>query len=170
MHAKTNPAVTPPTHDWARCFWNTSILGRSSQKSLALTQRLDQSVRGCRLNTKSHFEALNICKCVLALFFCPKSVTTALLSLRMVYPRRNLPAEQWRNAQLLSLLSLPAAMLDPTHCETVSHLYCRSAGESEEESVKVSLKACPAFSSKTHLLLALFSLQSAVFKIFLLSS
>lgn len=38
----------------------------------------------------------------------------------MVYPRRNLPAEQWRSAQLLSLLSAPAAMLDPACCETVS--------------------------------------------------
>ncbi|CAG07078.1 unnamed protein product, partial [Tetraodon nigroviridis] len=36
---------------------------------------------------------------------------------------RNLPAEQWRNAQLLSLLSLPAAMLDPTHCETMACEY-----------------------------------------------
>ncbi|XP_029682834.1 nck-associated protein 1-like [Takifugu rubripes] len=52
-----------------------------------------------------------------------KSVTAALLSLRMVYPRRNLPAEQWRNAQLLSLLSLPAAMLDPAHCDTMACEY-----------------------------------------------
>ena len=49
-----------------------------------------------------------------------QSVTAALLSLRMVYPRRNLPAEQWRSAQLLSLLSAPAAMLDPACCDTVS--------------------------------------------------
>ncbi|KAJ0023948.1 hypothetical protein NQD34_003847 [Periophthalmus magnuspinnatus] len=41
-----------------------------------------------------------------------RSVTTALLSLGLLYPRRNLPAEQWRSAQLLSLLSAPAAMLD----------------------------------------------------------
>lgn len=50
-----------------------------------------------------------------------QTVTSALLSLKMVYPRRNLPAEQWRSAQLLSLLSAPAAMLDPACCDTVSH-------------------------------------------------
>lgn len=49
-----------------------------------------------------------------------QSVTAALLSLKMVYPRRNLPAEQWRSAQLLSLLSAPAAMMDPACCDTVS--------------------------------------------------
>ncbi|KAL6112208.1 nckap1l [Pungitius sinensis] len=52
-----------------------------------------------------------------------KSVTAALLSLRMVYPRRNLPAEQWRSAQLLSLLSAPAAMLDPACCDTMACEY-----------------------------------------------
>ncbi|XP_041638918.1 nck-associated protein 1-like [Cheilinus undulatus] len=52
-----------------------------------------------------------------------RSVTTALLSLKMVYPRRNLPAEQWRSAQLLSLLSAPAAMLDPACCDTIACEY-----------------------------------------------
>lgn len=52
-----------------------------------------------------------------------RSVTTALLSLKMVYPRRNLPAEQWRSAQLLSLLSAPAAMLDPACCDTMACEY-----------------------------------------------
>ncbi|KAM8915021.1 nck-associated protein 1-like isoform 1-T1 [Spinachia spinachia] len=52
-----------------------------------------------------------------------RSVTAALLSLTMIYPRRNLPAEQWRNAQLLSLLSAPAAMLDPTCCDTMACEY-----------------------------------------------
>ncbi|XP_030277207.1 nck-associated protein 1-like [Sparus aurata] len=52
-----------------------------------------------------------------------RSVTSALLSLRMVYPRRNLPAEQWRSAQLLSLLSAPAAMLDPACCNTMACEY-----------------------------------------------
>uniref|UniRef100_A0A672IZM1 NCK associated protein 1 like n=1 Tax=Salarias fasciatus TaxID=181472 RepID=A0A672IZM1_SALFA len=51
------------------------------------------------------------------------SVTAALLSLRMLYPRRNLPAEQWRSAQLLSLLSAPAAMLDPACCDTMACEY-----------------------------------------------
>nr|XP_046239235.1 nck-associated protein 1-like [Scatophagus argus] len=52
-----------------------------------------------------------------------RSVTAALLSLKMVYPRRNLPAEQWRSAQLLSLLSAPAAMLDPACCNTMGCEY-----------------------------------------------
>ncbi|XP_062271347.1 nck-associated protein 1-like [Scomber scombrus] len=52
-----------------------------------------------------------------------KSVTAALMSLRMLYPRRNLPAEQWRSAQLLSLLSVPANMLDPACCDTMSCEY-----------------------------------------------
>uniref|UniRef100_A0A3P9L8U9 NCK associated protein 1 like n=1 Tax=Oryzias latipes TaxID=8090 RepID=A0A3P9L8U9_ORYLA len=42
-----------------------------------------------------------------------RSVTAALISLNTVYPRRNLPPEQWRRAQLLSLLSIPAAMMEP---------------------------------------------------------
>ncbi|KAJ8378284.1 hypothetical protein AAFF_G00244190 [Aldrovandia affinis] len=48
-----------------------------------------------------------------------KSVTEAVLSLQLVYPRRNLPAEQWRSAQLLSLLSSPATMLTPACCDTI---------------------------------------------------
>ncbi|XP_051528230.1 nck-associated protein 1-like isoform X1 [Myxocyprinus asiaticus] len=52
-----------------------------------------------------------------------KSVTEALLSLHLVYPRRNLTAEQWRSAQLLSLLASPAAMLSPACCETMACEY-----------------------------------------------
>ncbi|XP_030633135.1 nck-associated protein 1-like [Chanos chanos] len=52
-----------------------------------------------------------------------KAVTEALLSLQLVYPRRNLPAEQWRSAQLLSLLSAPANMLSPACCETMACEY-----------------------------------------------
>uniref|UniRef100_A0A8C1WR37 NCK associated protein 1 like n=1 Tax=Cyprinus carpio TaxID=7962 RepID=A0A8C1WR37_CYPCA len=52
-----------------------------------------------------------------------KSVTEALLSLLMVYPRRNLSADQWRNAQLLSLLASPAAMLSPACCDTMACEY-----------------------------------------------
>ncbi|XP_053172229.1 nck-associated protein 1-like [Scomber japonicus] len=52
-----------------------------------------------------------------------KSVTSALMSLRILYPRRNLPAEQWRSAQLLSLLSVPATMLDPACCDTIACEY-----------------------------------------------
>uniref|UniRef100_A0A3Q2X9E3 NCK associated protein 1 like n=1 Tax=Hippocampus comes TaxID=109280 RepID=A0A3Q2X9E3_HIPCM len=52
-----------------------------------------------------------------------KSVTAALLSLRMIYPRRNLPVEQWRSAQLLSLLNASATMLDPACCDTMACEY-----------------------------------------------
>uniref|UniRef100_A0A4W4HN95 NCK associated protein 1 like n=1 Tax=Electrophorus electricus TaxID=8005 RepID=A0A4W4HN95_ELEEL len=51
------------------------------------------------------------------------NLTEALLSLHSVYPRRNLPAEQWRNAQLLSLLSVPATMLNPAMCDTMACEY-----------------------------------------------
>lgn len=37
----------------------------------------------------------------------------------MVYPRRNLSADQWRNAQLLSLISAPSTMLNPAQSDTV---------------------------------------------------
>ncbi|KAG1934383.1 nck-associated protein 1-like [Pimephales promelas] len=49
-----------------------------------------------------------------------KSVTEALLSLHLVYPRRNLTADQCRGAQLLSLLASPAAMLSPICCDTMA--------------------------------------------------
>ncbi|XP_029006069.1 nck-associated protein 1-like [Betta splendens] len=52
-----------------------------------------------------------------------RSVTMALLSLNMIYPRRNLPVDQWRSSQLLSLLNAPAAMLDPACCDTMSCEY-----------------------------------------------
>ncbi|XP_040890168.1 nck-associated protein 1-like [Toxotes jaculatrix] len=52
-----------------------------------------------------------------------RSVTAALLSLKMLYPRRILPGEQWRSAQLLSLLSTPAAMMDPTFSDTMACEY-----------------------------------------------
>uniref|UniRef100_A0A673MUZ7 Nck-associated protein 1 n=1 Tax=Sinocyclocheilus rhinocerous TaxID=307959 RepID=A0A673MUZ7_9TELE len=43
----------------------------------------------------------------------------ALVSLQMVYPRRNLSADQWRNAQLLSLISAPSTMLNPAQSDTM---------------------------------------------------
>uniref|UniRef100_A0A8C8F2L4 Nck-associated protein 1 n=1 Tax=Oncorhynchus tshawytscha TaxID=74940 RepID=A0A8C8F2L4_ONCTS len=46
-------------------------------------------------------------------------VNNALLSLQMVYPRRNLSADQWRNAQLLSLISAPSTMLNPAQSDTM---------------------------------------------------
>ncbi|GAB5575801.1 nck-associated protein 1 isoform X3 [Prionailurus iriomotensis] len=38
---------------------------------------------------------------------------------KMVYPRRNLSADQWRNAQLLSLISAPSTMLNPAQSDTM---------------------------------------------------
>uniref|UniRef100_A0A673K394 Nck-associated protein 1 n=1 Tax=Sinocyclocheilus rhinocerous TaxID=307959 RepID=A0A673K394_9TELE len=48
-----------------------------------------------------------------------KSLQDALVSLQMVYPRRNLSADQWRNAQLLSLISAPSTMLNPAQSDTM---------------------------------------------------
>lgn len=48
-----------------------------------------------------------------------QSLSDALISLQMVYPRRNLSADQWRNAQLLSLISAPSTMLNPAQSDTV---------------------------------------------------
>uniref|UniRef100_A0A8P4KAE8 Nck-associated protein 1 n=1 Tax=Dicentrarchus labrax TaxID=13489 RepID=A0A8P4KAE8_DICLA len=48
-----------------------------------------------------------------------KSLSDALISLHMVYPRRNLSADQWRNAQLLSLISAPSTMLNPAQSDTM---------------------------------------------------
>ncbi|XP_060677133.1 nck-associated protein 1-like [Hemiscyllium ocellatum] len=43
----------------------------------------------------------------------------ALLSLQVLFPRRNLPAEQWRSAHMLSVTSVPATMLTPAVCDTM---------------------------------------------------
>ncbi len=48
-----------------------------------------------------------------------KTLTTALLSLAPIYPRRNLSAEQWRSAQMLSLVSNPGQLLNPAHTDTI---------------------------------------------------
>ncbi|KAL4635490.1 nck-associated protein 1 isoform X3 [Arapaima gigas] len=48
-----------------------------------------------------------------------KSLSDALISLQTVYPRRNLSADQWRNAQLLSLISAPSTMLNPAQSDTM---------------------------------------------------
>ncbi|XP_077459240.1 nck-associated protein 1-like [Stigmatopora argus] len=52
-----------------------------------------------------------------------KSVTAALLSLRIIYPRRNLSVEKWQSAQLLSLLNASGTMLDPACCDTMACEY-----------------------------------------------
>ena len=48
-----------------------------------------------------------------------KTLTQALLSLGNIYPRRNLSAEQWRSAQMLSLVSNPGQLLNPAHTDTI---------------------------------------------------
>ncbi|XP_060766353.1 nck-associated protein 1-like isoform X2 [Neoarius graeffei] len=52
-----------------------------------------------------------------------KSVTEALVSLQFVYPRRNLQVEQWRSAQLLSIINTPAAMINPETSDTMACEY-----------------------------------------------
>ncbi|KAB5517011.1 hypothetical protein PHYPO_G00184610 [Pangasianodon hypophthalmus] len=52
-----------------------------------------------------------------------KSVTEALVSLQFVYPRRNLQVEQWRSAQLLSIINTPAAMINSETSDTMACEY-----------------------------------------------
>uniref|UniRef100_A0A8D0IV76 NCK associated protein 1 like n=2 Tax=Sus scrofa TaxID=9823 RepID=A0A8D0IV76_PIG len=49
-----------------------------------------------------------------------KAVSGALLSLHFLFVRRNQGAEQWRSAQLLSLISTPPAMINPANSDTPS--------------------------------------------------
>ena len=49
-----------------------------------------------------------------------KCLTHALLSLHQVYPRRALRAEDWRAAQMLSLLSEPGKIMNAAQIDTVS--------------------------------------------------
>ncbi len=48
-----------------------------------------------------------------------RTLTAALMSLASIYPRRNLSAEQWRSAQMLSLVSNPTQLLNPAHTDTI---------------------------------------------------
>ena len=48
-----------------------------------------------------------------------RTLTRALLSLGAIYPRRNLSAEQWRSAQMLSLTANPGQLLNPAHTDTI---------------------------------------------------
>ncbi|KAJ8797913.1 hypothetical protein J1605_001649 [Eschrichtius robustus] len=52
-----------------------------------------------------------------------KAVSGALLSLHFLFVRRNQGAEQWRSAQLLSLISTPAAMINPANSDTMACEY-----------------------------------------------
>lgn len=48
-----------------------------------------------------------------------RTLTRALVSLAAIYPRRNLSAEQWRSAQMLSLTANPNQLLNPAHTDTI---------------------------------------------------
>ncbi|OQV13186.1 Membrane-associated protein Hem [Hypsibius exemplaris] len=50
-------------------------------------------------------------------------LSSALLSLQKVYSRRNLPADQWRSHQLLSLTSKPADLSVPAYSDTTACEY-----------------------------------------------
>ncbi|XP_067880679.1 nck-associated protein 1-like [Heterodontus francisci] len=52
-----------------------------------------------------------------------KLITDALLSMQILFPRRNLKAEQWRSAHLLSVISVPNNMLTPAVSETMQCEY-----------------------------------------------
>nr|KAF6374709.1 NCK associated protein 1 like [Pipistrellus kuhlii] len=52
-----------------------------------------------------------------------KAVSGALLSLHFLFVRRNQGAEQWRSAQLLSLISSPPAMINPATSDTMACEY-----------------------------------------------
>lgn len=48
-----------------------------------------------------------------------RALTRALMSLAAIYPRRNLSADQWRSAQMLSLVANPNQLLNPASTETI---------------------------------------------------
>ncbi|XP_049739314.1 nck-associated protein 1-like isoform X1 [Elephas maximus indicus] len=52
-----------------------------------------------------------------------KAVSGALLSLHFLFVRRNQGAEQWRSAQLLSVISTPPAMINPANSDTMACEY-----------------------------------------------
>ncbi|XP_007947797.1 nck-associated protein 1-like [Orycteropus afer afer] len=57
------------------------------------------------------------------LSFSPQAVSGALLSLYILFVRRNQGAEQWRSAQLLSVISTPPAMINPASSDTMACEY-----------------------------------------------
>lgn len=65
-------------------------------------------------------ENYTFCCCLftisIILFQCLRQ---SLLSLKQVYPRRALRAEDWRSAQMLSLLAEPSKIMNVTQTETV---------------------------------------------------
>ncbi|XP_012887885.1 PREDICTED: nck-associated protein 1-like [Dipodomys ordii] len=61
-----------------------------------------------------------------------KAVSGALLSLHFLFVRRNQGAEQWRSAQLLSLISNPPAMIDPANSDTGTIGYGKRVADIKE--------------------------------------
>uniref|UniRef100_A0A2I3SH23 NCK associated protein 1 like n=2 Tax=Pan TaxID=9596 RepID=A0A2I3SH23_PANTR len=67
-----------------------------------------------------------------------KAVSGALLSLHFLFVRRNQGAEQWRSAQLLSLISNPPAMINPANSDTViGFLLCHGCLNSNSQCQKL---------------------------------
>lgn len=52
-----------------------------------------------------------------------KLLCQSLISLHRVFPMRNLPAEEWRKSQILSLVATPSQMLNPAQTDIVQCEY-----------------------------------------------
>ena len=77
-----------------------------------------------------------------------RTITQALLSLQNVYPRRNLSAEQWRAAQMLSLVSNPSQLLNPAHTDTMPCEYLSL--DTMERWIVFGFMLCHSFLSQQH--------------------
>ena len=61
-----------------------------------------------------------LCFCSFTIYIISfQCLRQSLLSLKQVYPRRALRAEDWRSAQMLSLLAEPSKIMNVTQTETV---------------------------------------------------
>ncbi|CAH1785632.1 unnamed protein product [Owenia fusiformis] len=69
-------------------------------------------------------------------------VLKALMSLFMVYPRRNLKAENWRSAQMLSLICEPAKIMNVAQSETMPCEYLSL--DTIERWIIFGFMVCPA--------------------------
>ncbi|XP_015742362.1 LOW QUALITY PROTEIN: nck-associated protein 1-like [Coturnix japonica] len=70
-----------------------------------------------------------------------KAVTAALLSLHFLFARRNQGSDQWRNDQLLSLLSSAGSMLSPASSDTMACEYLSL--EVMERWILIGFLVCP---------------------------
>ncbi|KAG8518303.1 Nck-associated protein 1-like, partial [Galemys pyrenaicus] len=89
-----------------------SSFARLGQMVLEYDQPLKKLTEEFGPHTKARF----VC-------FSPQAVSGALLSLYFLFVRRNQGAEQWRSAQLLSLISSPATMINPANSDTMACEY-----------------------------------------------